>query len=376
MEMFGVSREVALKGPSLFDFPGLTDGAKQRLRAGKTVTAEAPVDLDLFRESGLYPSVRSGKLHVRSILVPLGAEQDGSPRGYLLLVEDVTKRKQVEEALRVSEERNRLLVENANDGITIIQDGALRFANPKLAELTGYAVSELVSKSYLELVYPDDRPMLLDYYVRRQTGAEVPPVYQFRFVDRAGNARWAEIHAVLVDWEGRPATLGLISDITDRRQAEEDLQRQERFFRAVTENSTDGILVADREGNVKYESPGARRLLGLSRDRTGESVTGPIHPDDLPAAAEVLKQVLSGQPARVEMRARHADGSWRTIDSILVNLLDDPGVEGIVVNMRDVTERKRARGPAESDPGGSLSHAHGELLGRGAAHQPRRDDSI
>src|SRR5690606_7357110 len=120
------------------------------------------------------------------------------------------------------------------------------------------------------------------------------------------------------------------------------VQRQERFFRAVTEHSAEGILVAARDGNVKYESPGALRLLGVPEARTGQPVMGPIHPDDQPAAARVLEELLSGQPARVEMRVRHADGSWRTIDSVLVNLLDDPAVEGIVVNMRDITEQKAA----------------------------------
>ena len=465
-DIFGISREGIAGGPSLFEYRLLRDDGRM-LRAGETITVELPVDLDAARESGRFSTDKSGTLWVRLIAVPIGRRGDGSPGGYLGLVEDVTRRKQMEEALRISEERNRLLVDNANEAITIIQDGAIRFLNPKLAEFSGYTASELLGRQYSDLVYPGDLEMITDRYVRRMAGEDVPHVYQFRIVDRAGNTKWAEINAVLVDWEGRPATLALMNDITarreaedalraseerlrqvtenmldavslldrdgtiryaspsherivgyrpdelvgkttesmfhpedlervvatlqgmgdgevsglqyrfrhrdghymwgeasakaildedgavtgcviashditKRREAEEALQRQERFFRAVTENSSDGILVMGRDGNVTYESPGAMRLLGLSRSRTGQSATGPIHPDDLAAAAEVLDRVLAGQPSRAELRAGHADGSWRTIDCILVNLLDDPAVEGVVVNIRDVTERKRA----------------------------------
>ena len=224
IDIFGISREGIAGGPSLFEYRLLRDDWGRRVRAGETITVELPVDLDAARDSGRFSTDRSGTLWVRLIAVPIGRRRDGSPGGYLGLVEDVTRRKQMEEALRISGERNRLLVDNANEAITVIQDGAIRFLNPKLAEFSGYTASELLGKQYSDLVYPGDRDMIADRYVRRMAGEDVPHVYQFRFVDRAGNTKWAEINAVLVDWEGRPATLALISDITARREAEDALR--------------------------------------------------------------------------------------------------------------------------------------------------------
>ncbi len=344
MDIFGLSRDAALKGPSLLNYPNLPEGEKKRLRAGGTMVFETLVDLEAARQAGLYSPARQGTVFVRLVAAPLGQAEDGSPGGYLSLVEDITGRKQMEEALRVSEERLRQVTENMLDAVSLLdKDGVVRYASPSHERIVGYKPEEMVGKPALDLIHPDDIETLVASL--QGMGESGVSGVQYRFRHRDGHYVRGEACAKpLLDSAGNVTGYVIASrDVTERREAEEALQRQERFFRAVTENSTDGILVAGRDGKVKYESPGALRLLGLSRDRTGLSVMAPIHPDDLPAAAEVLSRVLSGQPARVEMRARHVDGSWRTIDANLVNLLDDPAVEGIVVNMRDITESKKAR---------------------------------
>ena len=148
----------------------------------------------------------------------------------------------------------------------------------------------------------------------------------------------------VLPWDGRPAALCLMDIITGRKKAQEELERREHYFRALLDTSSEGILVLERDGRVQYSSPGAVRLLETDTDRVGESVFGPVHPDDLLAAAEALQRCeATGQTMLAEMRARHRDGSWRIIEARLSNLLDDPAVNGILVNMRDVTERRRAR---------------------------------
>jgi PAS domain S-box-containing protein len=150
---------------------------------------------------------------------------DGTVDKVIETVVDITERRKADKAVKASEEQYRALVENANEAIIVAQDGMLRFTNPKAAEFTGYSEEELTSKAFLEFIHPDDRDMVLERHLRRLKGDELPYMYPFRIVDKEGDIKWVEINAVLIEWEGRPATLDFLSDITDRKQAEEQLER-------------------------------------------------------------------------------------------------------------------------------------------------------
>lgn len=124
-------------------------------------------------------------------------------------------------ALVNSEEKYRILVENAMEGIFVVQDRRIRFFNPKFKEINGHDREELLSLDYHALVHPDDRGALAKRYDRRMRGEEVPAEYTFRIVDKHGKVRWVETKDVIIDWEGAPALLVVTSDITERHLAEE-----------------------------------------------------------------------------------------------------------------------------------------------------------
>jgi PAS domain S-box-containing protein len=131
-------------------------------------------------------------------------------------------------------------------------------------------------------------------------------------------------------------------DEVARREAE--LMEREEWFRSVVQHSTDMIAIVDSVGVIIYLSPAVERLLGFQPDRLkGESVIDLVHPDEQTRFGEVFKY-LAAQPNRVaaaEHRLRHAEGHYVFMESIGVNLLGNPGVQGIVVNSRDVTRRRR-----------------------------------
>lgn len=130
------------------------------------------------------------------------------------------ERRLKEEKLWESEEKYRLLVENANDAIFILQDDAVKFPNPKGEEMTGYSAEELLKMPFTNLIYPDDRDMVLDRHKRRLSGETLPETYDFRIINKAGERLWVELNAVVMSWEKRPATLNLLRDITQQKKLE------------------------------------------------------------------------------------------------------------------------------------------------------------
>jgi PAS domain S-box-containing protein len=119
--------------------------------------------------------------------------EDGKVVGFHIIARDITERKKAEEALKESEEKYRLLVENANEAIFVIQDGMLRFFNIKNIELIGYSKEELTSTPFINFVHPDDREVTIGRYLKRIRGEELPGVNVFRVIDIAGNIKCADV---------------------------------------------------------------------------------------------------------------------------------------------------------------------------------------
>ncbi len=154
------------------------------------------------------------------------------------LFEDITERKRAEEALRESEEKYRLVVDNANEAITVVQDGLFRFVNPALVSIIGFSERELKVMPFPSIIHPGDRAMVMERYQKRLQGETASNRYTFRVITKAGNTVLVEINSVTITWDGRPAILCLLSDITERRKAEEILmeavERKSRFASMVS----------------------------------------------------------------------------------------------------------------------------------------------
>ena len=123
----------------------------------------------------------------------------------------------------------------------------------------------------------------------------------------------------------------------------DDLRRNEERFRSLVRNASDGIMIARADGTVTYESPGVERVLGHAPDaRVGRHALELVHPEDLPGVERLFTDVIATPQveATAEFRARHIDGSYRVVEAVAKNLLQDRAIEGVVVNYRDVTERR------------------------------------
>jgi len=148
------------------------------------------------------------------------SEEEG---GWVITAIDITRRRNIEEQLRRSEERYREVIENVSEGILVVQDACCVFVNPALLSLTGYSSEDIVGHEFMPFVHPDDRPKVQDRYMRRVRGEPVEHKYDFRVICKSGDSVWVELSAVMIHWEGRPATLSFVSGITARKQAEESV---------------------------------------------------------------------------------------------------------------------------------------------------------
>ncbi len=139
----------------------------------------------------------------------------------IAFVRDITERKRAEEALRESEEKYRQLVEHAHDAIFIAQDGRVVFANPQSSIMLGYTDAELKGRSFVAFIHPDDQALVIDRHTRRLQGdPDLPQRYQFRLLTKESSELSVELSAVLIQWNGRPATLNFARDITEQKRLE------------------------------------------------------------------------------------------------------------------------------------------------------------
>jgi two-component system cell cycle sensor histidine kinase/response regulator CckA len=143
--------------------------------------------------------------------------------------------KEAEKSLRESEQRYRLLVENADQVIVVIQEGMAKFVN-RGVQWSGYSENEYMSIPFLEFIHPEDRDIVRERYIQKLNGDSTPTRHTYRTIHKSGQTQWIEVGSVLIEWEGQPATLNLITDITGRREAEnekrileERLQRSEKM---------------------------------------------------------------------------------------------------------------------------------------------------
>jgi PAS domain S-box-containing protein len=160
-------------------------------------------------------------------------DEKSNPKYIISVGRDITERIKAEEDLRESEEKYRNLIERANDGIIIAQDGIVKFSNKRLAQIFGYTVQEIIGIDFLELVFPDERPKILGIYKRRTLGEDIPGIYEMGGLHKGGQRIDIEINSGIISFQGKPATMSYVREITERKKAEEDLRKSEAKNKAI-----------------------------------------------------------------------------------------------------------------------------------------------
>jgi len=286
---------------------------------------------------------------------------DGSVREWVGYCTDITDLKQArEERKRAEQEQqrmahyNRLLLDSTDEGLySMDMQGNCTFVNRAAAALLGYTPEELLGQNAHALMHykhADGSPYPTEQcpiYRAFRTGQGIRHIDDDVFWRRDGTSFPVEYSSLPMTEDGTvDGAVVTFSDITARKRAEDAVRRSEERLRSLVQNAPDGISIIGLDGAFTYLSPAVERILGYrAADLVGRPALAalPVHPDDLPAVQTVLAGLTAepGGQRTVEARIRHADGSWRTVESTGTNLLGDPAVEGVVNNYRDITERRR-----------------------------------
>ncbi|MCX6696872.1 MAG: PAS domain S-box protein, partial [Methanoregula sp.] len=196
-------------------------------------------------------------------LVPV-RDKDGSVQSVLGISRDITNQKQVEDALRESEEKYRTLVERANDGICIVQDKIIKFCNPAIAAFWGGSEREILGRKFSDFVHPDVLFEVTKHHTMRMSGETIPSTYETILQRKDGSRFFAEVNSGICPFEGRPANHVVVRDINDRKQAEEALKKSEERFRDLINTTADIVWQTDAEKRFVYVSPQVEKILGYT----------------------------------------------------------------------------------------------------------------
>ncbi len=265
----------------------------------------------------------------------------------LTLEEEIQERKSAQLALGQSEKKYRTVVEQATVGILVMQGGQRTYYNPAWLDMTGYSAEEYNSIPFLSLVYADDLETIEAAYQNLVMGQEFEALPNFRITDKSGDIKWLSAHSARIEWEGKPAGMVFIKDITERKQAEESLQERKDRYRLALETGQIALWQMNLVTG-QWELDGAvEQITGYTAEELGTEVTWEeaTHLEDLAWIGEAWQEMLEGRRERyaVVHRMLHKDGSVRWVEAQGTAIRDENGqVTRILGTTRDITATRQA----------------------------------
>ena len=269
----------------------------------------------------------------------------GKPVGAVFNSRDVTERKQMEIKLQHTTKRLETLLTTASEGI-VTADVAenITFANKAFADIVGYEDKELVGRNFRQLLDEEGFKRIKEETELRQKGETSR--YELRFYRKNGEYRTVQLSASPLwnDVGTYVGSLGIVTDMTERKYLEQALQESNTLLRQITDNMFDMVSLTDAENIYRYVSPSAKRTLGYEpKDLLGKTIFDFLHPDDCKRVSEAVEATTRTRSSgNIEYRYRHADGHYLWLEGASNVILDDKGqIIGAVLSSHDISERKR-----------------------------------
>jgi PAS domain S-box-containing protein len=263
----------------------------------------------------------------------------------IIILRDKTEKILSENKIRETEEKYKQIVALSQEGIWVIdEDNKTTFVNDAMAAMLGYTCQEMTGAGLFDFMDESSRKISERNIEKLKSG--VKEQHDFVFLKKDGTKVWAIISTTPILKDGRySGAMAMVTDITQRKLAEENVISSEERFRALVENNNDAILLLDENLLTIYRSPATSRMMGFTdEERIGRSYLELAHPDDLVQIKRFQQIVVDnpGKPIPIKVRAKHANGHYLWLEGIATNLMHNKSVNAIVVNLRDISERKKA----------------------------------
>ncbi|MBN1167803.1 MAG: PAS domain S-box protein [Methanospirillaceae archaeon] len=304
--------------------------SKLAVESGKTATVEKYVpELSRYYECTSTPVF--GK--------------DGEVAVFVEILHDITEQKHNEKALRESEERYRKVVQHVPDYILVHRNGRILFVNETAATQMGYLPEELINTNIVAYLTPESRTVVAEEIPRRFAGEIIPP-YEITICARDGTRRIMEVRGVLISYEGEPASLNVLTDITEQKKLLEELRENEQKLKDIFNNANDGIFIHEigkdgSPGRFTEVNDSACQMYGFTREEflamTPLDIGTRYHNPDL---TEIIKNQQTLGEARFETEHRKKSGSLIPVE-MNTHRITLQGTDVILAVVRDITKRKR-----------------------------------
>ena len=259
------------------------------------------------------------------------------------IIRDITERMLAKKALKESEEKYRSVVEQANEGIILVQDGRIKYSNPFILKISGFTEDEFDGTPFVDFVHPDDIELVSERHKERLLKGHSDP-YVIRYISKNGDIRWIEIQGSIITWKGKPTLLALLHDITDQRKADEALKQSEELFSAAFESNPSLMILYDYEKDLNIRINQATvDLLGCSKQeltsKKWRDIDCFVEPDRMVHILEIIDE--KGGLKDFELKALTKDGEERLLlfSGEHLNLTDK---KMAILSAKDITEEARA----------------------------------
>jgi ammonium transporter len=251
-------------------------------------------------------------------------------------------------SLETAVKRTDIIVRSAMDAIITFSDDMLRIdtLNPAAQAIFGYEADGITGQPITSLILPwseqnDSKAFqgVLQELIHSNN-------YREMVGQRSDGSPFPmEVMVSEINTSNERFYTATFRDITERKESELQLQRSEIYFRRLIENSSDLITIVNSKGRISYQSPSVERILGYTVDDVfAKSIFDFVHPDDLAYFTTLLEHLVmdAGGDTYVEYRLRHKMGKWRVFQGLVSNLLSEEVINGIVINVRDITEKRES----------------------------------
>ncbi len=290
----------------------------------------------------------------------------------------ISQQQQVEQSLRNSEEKFKTLADTSPTAIFIHQCETFVYANPAGCNISGYTFDELLQMKFWELIHPDIREQVKLAGQRRESGREIPARYEIKILTKQGKLKWLDFSAATIEFRGKPAIIGSVIDITNRKQAEQALMAEKERLAVTLSSIGDGVMATDISGKITLMNHAAKQITGWTSDTAlGQNlavVLSVITKNENESPVDLLHQLEDADQhnyRQEQISILSRDGEEKIIAASTAPISGQHGKAiGSIVVIRDITEKVRLRREMETNQklesigllAGGIAHDFNNLL--------------